>query len=172
MLFVLLLFSVSAFFFGSLPLAKWVVSALTIGGKISDERYIATIRVFTDIAKGAMAVAVGHEVGFEGAHLAAICVYLGHIFPLRDGFGQQNGTGALLGALILLDPLVGLTAISAWFFAYYIYRHAAFSAVVSAGMTTLICGFIPETSQVRVELLILMAAIVFWRHRHFVFIRG
>lgn len=172
MLFVLVTIAVASFVIGSLPMANWMVYTLTLNGKLYDVRYRALVRVLTDISKGAIAVAIGHEGGMDGAHLAVLFVYLGHIYPLRGSFGKQNGTGTVLGALVLLHPLVGLTALSAWLFAYYIYRHPGFSAVVSAGLTTLIFGAISNSTQIRPELLVVVMLIIFWRHRHYVFVRG
>lgn len=170
MIFELLTIAIAAFFFGSLPVAKWVVFALTWRGLLFGKRYGALIRVITDISKGAAAVSFGHEAGLQGAQLAVFFVYLGHIFPLGASFGKQNGTGTLLGALIILDPVIGLTALSSWMFAYYIYRHASYSAVISAGLTTLICSFTGVTQEIRIEMLFILTAIVIWRHRKYLYV--
>ena len=131
-------------------------------------RYFALVRVFTDISKGALAVWIGHEAGHAGAQLAVLFVYLGHICPVGGGFGRQKGTGTLLGALAVFNPLIGLTALSAWMFSYYVYRHATFSAVLSAGLTTLICSFSENLSLLDKELLVLLTVIVVWRHRQYI----
>ena len=165
MLYILTAVSVAAFLFGSLPLATWASRCLTFGGAVFGVRSDALIRVCTDIAKGAAAVLLGHQAGMDGAQLATIFVVLGHIYPLRAGFGKKNGTGTLLGALIALHPLVGLTALLSWLFAYYVYRYAGLSAVISAVATPVLCSMLGYTATVRIELLILLAAIVIWRHR-------
>lgn len=160
-----------AYLIGTLPLAKWTSFAFSFGGNLFGPRYIAFIRVCTDLIKGGIAVAIGHEAGMTGAQLATLCVFLGHIFPLHSGFGYQNGAGTLLGALIVMDQIVGLTALSSWMFAYYVYRHSGHSAITSACLTTLIgivVGFNPE---IRIELLILLTIIMNFRHRRYIQIR-
>ncbi|MEP5758829.1 MAG: glycerol-3-phosphate acyltransferase [Litoreibacter sp.] len=171
MLYILAVVSVTAYLIGSLPLAKWAAYGLTFRGKLLGARYDALVRVCTDIAKGAGAVFLGHEAGFSGAQLAAFLVFFGHIYPLHGGFGRQNGMGTLLGALIFLDPLVGLTALSSWMFAYYVYRHPGSAAVISAALTAFICGFMTQSTPIDTELLLLMTAVVFWRHRQLIFVR-
>lgn len=160
-----------AYLVGTLPLAKWTSYGLSFGGKLFGPRYIAFIRVCTDMIKGGVAVAIGHEAGMDGAQLATLFVFVGHIFPLHSGFGYQNGAGTLLGALIVMDQIVGLAALSSWMCAYYVYRHSGHSAVISACLTTLIGVLIGYQPEVRMELLFLLTLIMNYRHRRYIQIR-
>ncbi|MHB8619387.1 MAG: glycerol-3-phosphate 1-O-acyltransferase PlsY [Chloroflexota bacterium] len=63
-----------------------------------------------DISKGAAAVGIAllvqHGIGAEVA--AGIAAILGHIFPVFVGFRGGRGVATSLGALLVINPLVGM----------------------------------------------------------------
>ena len=157
------LIALAAYIAGSIPLGQVLTSILRWTSSSFGARSTAFIRVVGDISKGCAVVSVGHFAGFEGAEIAALFVVLGHVYPVHRQFRGGNGTATLLGALIALHPMVGLVALLSWLFAYYVYRYASLSAVVSAGMTPVISGLLDFN--VGMPLLLSLAALVIWRNR-------
>ncbi|NNE80004.1 MAG: hypothetical protein HKN18_06985 [Silicimonas sp.] len=96
-----------------------------------------------NIAKGFVAVTVFCIiVGHEYAQFGALFAYIGHLYPLCPRCNGGNGIGLLLGAMVALDPIVGLIALLAWLFTYYVYRYATLSALAAAVMTPIISSLL------------------------------
>ena len=157
------LIAIAAYIAGSIPLGQVLTSILRSTSSSFGARSTAFIRVAGNISKGCAVVSLGHLAGFVGAEIAAVFVVLGHVYPVHCQFRGGNGTATLLGALIALHPMVGLVALLSWLFAYYVYRYAGLSAVVSAVMTPLISPLLDF--KVGLPLLLSLAALVIWRNR-------
>jgi glycerol-3-phosphate acyltransferase PlsY len=71
-----------------------------------------------DMAKGALAVALGRVLGLDpmGLLLVMAAVIVGHNFPVQLGFRGGNGLAAGTGALLVLDPPLALV-LAAFFLA-------------------------------------------------------
>ncbi len=101
-------------------------------------RGLAAATLLLDGAKGLLAVVVaGLACGATGAGVAAVCVVLGHCFPVwlrfRGGKGVATGLGAMLG----LDWRVGVAACAAWLVAAGLSRISsvgALAAVAAGGL--------------------------------------
>ena len=69
----------------------------------------AVITLVIDILKGAVAVLIGTLLaGQVGAMGCALCVILGHIWPLIYKFQGGKGIATSFGALLALNPLLAL----------------------------------------------------------------
>jgi glycerol-3-phosphate acyltransferase PlsY len=91
-----------------------------------------------DLAKGWLAVFLaqtygpgfGFSQGLTGA--VALAVFFGHLYPLflkfKGGKGVATGAGALLG----LDPLLGLTLMGVWLAVAFTLRYSSLAALVAA----------------------------------------
>lgn len=74
-----------------------------LGGKA------AIVTLACDIGKGAIAVLIGAVLdGSMAAYLAAIGVFLGHIFPVFYGFKGGKGVATAFGAVLAVDWRVAL----------------------------------------------------------------
>ena len=130
-----------AYAIGSMPVGRWITTIYCKDSTDVGLKPLALARVLADIVKGAFAVMVfckliGHGFDQYGVLLA----YLGHRFPICRKCWGGNGIAVLLGALTVLHPLVGLTALISWLFTYYVFRYASLSALTSAIMTPLVSG--------------------------------
>ena len=127
-------------------------------------RALALASVLTDIAKGFVAVTLFCTiVGHQFAQFGALFVYLGHVYPSCPNCKGGNGIGLILGAMIAVDPVVGLVSLCAWLFTYYVYRYATLAALVSAVMTPIISNSVGLG--IDLQVLYLIAAIIFVRMR-------
>ncbi len=167
-----------AYLIGSIPFGI-VVSRLfglpdprTIGSKNigatnvlrSGSKPAALATVLLDGAKGLVAVVLARSVaGEDAAQVAALLSFVGHIFPVWLGFKGGKGVATLLGTLIGLAPMVGLIALAAWLFTYFVFRYSSLSALMSAVITPLVAFLIGFGEMTFV--LVIMAGLLIWRHR-------
>ena len=159
----LLLVALAAFFAGAFPFDDIMASALKSAGGIFGPRSISFVMVCANILKGWFVVYAACLLHPDAAYVAALMVFLGHVFPPQEGFRGGNGMGTLLGVMTGLHPVLGLVALISWLFTYYVYRYACLAAVVATAMTPLISAILDFG--VPLPLLITFVIIVFWRHR-------
>jgi glycerol-3-phosphate acyltransferase PlsY len=147
---VLALIAVLSYLLGSIPFGVVVTQALGLGdlraigsGNIGATNVLRTghkgaaaATLLLDAAKGAVAVLVARLATAEdGAQVAALASFLGHLFPVWLGFRGGKGVATFLGTLIALAWPVGLAACATWALTAAISRISSFSALVAAGTT-------------------------------------
>ena len=70
------------------------------------------ITCVVDILKGVVAVLIGTlAAGPYGASLCALCVFLGHVFPLVYKFKGGKGVATAFGAVLAVNPLLALISL-------------------------------------------------------------
>src|SRR5208283_272126 len=92
----------------------------------------AAMTLLLDLAKGFAAVVIGQAWG-EGASLvAALCVIIGHMFPIWLGFRGGKGVATALGVLIALAWPVALVAALIWLAAALLFHYSSLAALIAA----------------------------------------
>ncbi len=163
-LLVCVLGAICAYAVGSIPASRLSDNFLGNLSPPAGDRMSAFVRVLADIAKGFAAVTVFSNIaGPEHAQFGALFAYLGHLYPYCPNCRSGNGIGLLLGAMVALHPIVGLIALLAWLFTFYVYRYATLAALVAAVMTPIISSMIGIGIEVHV--LFIIAAMIFARLR-------
>ncbi len=82
-------------------------NALRVMGKKA-----GAITCIVDILKGVVAVLIGMFVaGNPGAYICALCVFLGHVWPLVYKFKGGKGVATAFGAVLAVNPLLALIAL-------------------------------------------------------------
>ena len=179
-----LLFGVIAYLIGSISFAVVVSRAYgladprTYGSKNpgatnvlrSGKKGAAIVTLAGDAFKGWFAVwlaqtyAARYGVEEGGIALAAIAVFLGHLYPVFFRFKGGKGVATALGILTAIDPWLGLATLATWLIIAFFFRYSSLAALVSAvfapfyhamfwdiGLTTLAIG--------------VMSLLLVWRHR-------
>ncbi|NNE80361.1 MAG: glycerol-3-phosphate 1-O-acyltransferase PlsY [Silicimonas sp.] len=124
----------------------------------------ALATVLLDGTKGLIAVVVGRVIaGEDAAQVAALAAFLGHIFPIWLNFKGGKGVATLLGALVGLAPLLGLIAMGAWLFTFFVFRYSSLSALLAALVTPPVAFLIGMREMI--VLLLVMALILAWKHK-------
>ncbi len=83
-------------------------------------RGLAAATLLLDALKGAAAVGLGAALspaspaGQQGAAVAAVCVAVGHCFPVWLRFAGGKGVATLLGVALALDWRAGLLCCALW----------------------------------------------------------
>lgn len=126
------------------------------GGKL-----LGAITLILDAGKGVLAVFIGHKLGFPAA--AALFVVIGHCYSAILKFKGGKGVATTLGALLMLDPHVGLTYLGAWIIVYILYGISSLSALIGIWATALTSLFMWFGN---IALLVYFFAILItWRHK-------
>ena len=133
-------------------------NALRVMGKKA-----AVITLVIDILKGVAAVSAGWLLaGQSGAIAAVLCVMLGHIWPVFLRFRGGKGIAASFGALMALDPVIGLVELGIVAAVTLISKRMSAGSI--AGLVLLpVVAFIRMPEFLWVS--IVMAAIMLIKHR-------
>lgn len=83
-------------------------NALRVMGKKA-----GAITCIVDILKGVVAVLIGMLVaGNPGAYICALCVFLGHVWPIVYKFKGGKGVATAFGAVLAVNPLLALISLA------------------------------------------------------------
>ncbi len=180
----LLLFAVLAYLLGSVSFAlisSWIFKLpdpRTYGSKNpgatnvlrSGKKAAAVLTLLGDAGKGWLAVFLAQtyapqwELGDEAAAIAALAVFLGHVFPVFLRFQGGKGVATAVGVLLGLNVWLGLLAMATWLLVALIWRISSLSALVAAVLAPLysigLLGFEAGTLAVSA-----MSLLLIWRHQ-------
>lgn len=94
----------------------------------------AALTLLGDALKGWVAVAGAQMLGADETTvlLAALAVFIGHLFPVFFRFQGGKGVATALGVLIGLNPWLGLACLATWLAMAWLFRISSLSALVTA----------------------------------------
>ena len=106
------------------------------------DKRAAALTLLGDAAKGWLAIQVFYSVLLPGATspeeantllaVAAIAVFLGHLFPVFFQFKGGKGVATALGVLLGLSPWLGLACLAVWLLVFGLSRISSLSALSAA----------------------------------------
>ena len=181
---ITLLFGVVAYLIGSMSFAV-VVSHVygladprTYGSKNpgatnvlrSGNKMAAGLTLAGDAFKGWLAVFLAQYFGprygvGEGAiALAAIAVFLGHLFPVFFNFIGGKGVATALGILFAVDVWLGLATLATWIIVVAFFRYSSLAAMVAAVLAPFYHAMFWQISEVTLAVA-MMSLLLVWRHR-------
>jgi len=149
---LMIVVAVLSYLLGSVPFGVVITRAMGLGdlrqigsGNIGATNVLRTCNkraaaatLILDAAKGAVAVLVARAVvGEDAAQLAALCSFLGHLFPVWLRFRGGKGVATFLGTLLALDWRVGLAACATWAVMAALSRISSLAALSAAALSTL-----------------------------------
>ncbi len=131
-------------------------------------RDLAAATLVADCLKGTMAVLVAAALfGADGAMLAGLGAFLGHVFPVWLKFKGGKGVATYLGVLIGLClpspswPVVIVFAVL-WLGAAFASRYSSLGALLASLATPLVLIFVFHDRAG--GLFVVLTAILWWRH--------
>ncbi|WP_077001342.1 glycerol-3-phosphate 1-O-acyltransferase PlsY [Variovorax sp. KK3] len=141
----------------------------------SGNKGAALATLLLDAIKGWLPVFLIHRVGDtyglgEGtAALAGLAAFLGHLYPVFFGFKGGKGVATAAGALLGIEPLLGLATGVTWLIIAVFFRYSSLASIVAAFFAPayyLIGGGIawPLNREVMLALIAISLLLV-WRHR-------
>ena len=130
----------------------------------------AALTLLGDAAKGWLAVwlagIAGAQLGVQilAVHLAAIAVFLGHLFPVFFGFKGGKGVATALGIMLALDLWMGLAVFATWLIVFAVSRISSLSALIAALLAPAYGAYFTSSRAIVITLCAL-TLLLLWRHR-------
>ncbi|MEO5861944.1 MAG: glycerol-3-phosphate 1-O-acyltransferase PlsY [Burkholderiales bacterium] len=140
-------------------------NVLRTGNKLA-----AALTLLGDALKGWLAVAMTWGavplLGLGEMHivLAALFVFLGHLFPVFYQFKGGKGVATALGLLLALDWRVGGMGAVLWLVLFALSRTSSVAALVACGATPIVAYYL-RGADLRTGVILLVSLLVIWRHK-------
>lgn len=135
----------------------------------SGSKKAAIATLVGDAAKGWLAVFLAVQfdqelgLGKEGIALAAIAVFIGHLWPVFFRFVGGKGVATALGVLIGINPWLGLATLATWLIVAYAFRYSSLAALVAAIFAPFYYGLLFGVDPILFAVFV-MSALLLWRH--------
>jgi len=138
----------------------------------SGNKKAAILTLIGDALKGWLAVwlvahfgpGFGTGAGDTAIALAAIAVFLGHLFPVFFRFKGGKGVATAAGVLLAIHPVLGAATLLTWLIVAFFFRYSSLAALAAAVFAPLFDVFLFGPSVISLAI-VAMSALLFWRHR-------
>ena len=136
----------------------------------SGNKLAAALTLLGDALKGWLAVALAAKaapmlgLGDEAIAIAALFVFLGHLFPAFYQFKGGKGVATALGVLLALDWRMGLGAAALWLIVFALTRTSSLAALIATAATPFVALYFHGPGLISAVIL-LIALLVIWRHK-------
>ena len=144
-------------------------NVLRIGNKKA-----AILTLIGDAFKGWLPVWIvanfGASFGWDSAGintataLAAIAVFLGHLYPVFFRFQGGKGVATAAGVLLAIHPALGIATLLTWLIIAFFFRYSSLAALVAAVFAPFFQVFLFGPSRISLAVLA-MSLLLIWRHR-------
>ncbi|CCD40333.1 Acyl-phosphate:glycerol-3-phosphate O-acyltransfe r ase PlsY [Candidatus Paraburkholderia kirkii UZHbot1] len=134
----------------------------------------AILTLIGDAFKGWLPVWVvahfGASFGWDAAGvntataLAAIAVFLGHLYPVFFKFQGGKGVATAAGVLLAIHPALGLATLLTWLIIAFFFRYSSLAALIAAVFAPFFQVFLFGPSRISLAVLA-MSLLLIWRHR-------
>ena len=179
-----LVFVIAAYLIGSISFAV-VISKLfglsdprTYGSKNpgatnvlrSGNKAAAVLTLLGDGFKGWLVVWLAlhyaplYGVTETGVALAALAVFLGHLWPIFFRFVGGKGVATALGVLLGINPWLGLATLVTWVVIAYAFRYSSFAALVASVFAPFYYALLFGVDAMLMAVVV-MSALLIYRHR-------
>jgi glycerol-3-phosphate acyltransferase PlsY len=179
------LFAIIAYLIGSLSFAVVVSKSLgladprTYGSKNpgatnvlrSGNKAAAVLTLVGDAFKGWIAVWLAQKFGPQlgvqegGIALAALAVFVGHLWPVFFRFVGGKGVATALGILLALNVWIGLATLVTWLVVAFAFRYSSLAALVAAVFAPFYYAFLFGTDDAKLLAVVAMSILLIYRHR-------
>ena len=137
----------------------------------SGNKLAAILTLLGDAFKGWLAVfLVGHfgarfDLGDEVQALAALAVFIGHLYPVFFRFKGGKGVATAAGVLLAINPVLGLATAATWLIIAVFLRYSSLAALISALFAPLFFFFMVGTTEsAELAAIFVMSALLIYRH--------
>jgi acyl phosphate:glycerol-3-phosphate acyltransferase len=124
---------------------------------------LAALTLLLDLAKGAVAVLIARRFGPDMAAVAAVFVFLGHLYPVWLGFKGGKGVATAGGIVIAYAWPVGLAALATWLAVAVATRYSSLAALTACALAPLYTWLLTRDMRTT-EVILVLAVIVILRH--------
>jgi glycerol-3-phosphate acyltransferase PlsY len=135
----------------------------------SGNKTAAALTLLGDGFKGWLAVWLTQKFGpqfglGDGAvALAAVAVFLGHLWPVFFRFAGGKGVATLFGILIGINPLLGLATVATWLIVAYAFRYSSLAALIASVFAPFFYALMEGPDMILLAIVV-MTALLIYRH--------
>lgn len=97
-------------------------------------------------------------------YLPAVCVVIGHIFPIWLRFKGGKGVATTLGVLLAMTPITFVVVALLWVVTFFITRYSSLSAILSIGLAPLV-AIVSEKQIETFYIILILSIIVIVKHK-------
>ena len=130
----------------------------------------AVLTLLGDALKGWVAVMAARTLATQfDLHpdvvvLAAVAVFIGHLYPVFFRFQGGKGVATALGVLVGLNPWLGLACLATWLVVALLFRISSLSALVTACLAPVYVGLLAGWNNQAIAVLVI-ALLLVYRHK-------
>ena len=133
-------------------------NALRTGNKL-----IGYSTLFLDILKSIAPVIYIKIFNQEFLYIAALCAFLGHVFPVWLKFKGGKGVATYVGILFAINIYFGIIFTISWFVTFFISKYSSLSSLIGAASIPLYLLILTQFDQV--FFFTIMFILIFFTHR-------
>ncbi|MDO4869408.1 MAG: glycerol-3-phosphate 1-O-acyltransferase PlsY [Bacillota bacterium] len=121
------------------------------------------ITCIVDILKGVVSVLIGMAMASDpGMYVCALCVFLGHVWPIVYRFKGGKGVATAFGAVVTVNPLIGVIALAIVVIVVFTSKRMSAGSIIGAAVIPFLAlifepGFLPQA--------VVIAVIIIIKHR-------
>lgn len=136
----------------------------------SGNKTAAILTLLGDAFKGWLAVWLVSHFGAryglddDAIALAAIAVFLGHLYPVFFRFKGGKGVATAAGVLLAINPVLGVATLLTWLIVAFFFRYSSLAALAAAVFAPLFDGFLFGANVIALAI-VAMSSLLIWRHR-------
>ena len=128
------------------------------------QKAAAALTLLGDGGKGWLAVWLAALYAPGTAAVAALAVFLGHLYPAFHRFKGGKGAATAAGALLGLDWRLGLGTFATWLIMLAFFRYSSLAALVAAVFAVVFAVLLHGPGALAL-CVFAIAALLVWRHR-------
>ena len=126
-------------------------------------KMIGYITLSLDILKAIIPLLIIKFNQSEFLFISALCIFLGHVFPLWLKFKGGKGVATYVGMLFCINYILGFIFIFSWFIIFIIFRYSSLSSLIASLTIPIYHFYIIDNNNY--YFFIILFILIFYTHR-------